>query len=319
MGAIFLQGWDSTPGAEKWVKLICDNTGRLIIDPTAILENPPTEDEAKKAATSEWAYDHWKDAAAHHAKYTDDESRAAIGNILNSSGRLTASLNCNYHGLVQNVGFDMISGLESTKWVRLTSSLNAANLRLIGYIVGGGVTPAALYVHNGTDYELVATEPVVDTKIGTHAAIVDAHHARYTNAEAVAACNLDGNLYWSCPGIHFDGSDPSLDDITKSTNGSIIANADGVVFVAAVDLPDGATVTGAIVYGNAGIQDVPWILRRVKHTDLTAVNMASADIGSEDTSITSPVIDNSLYSYILITSNTVTNDIIYGARITYTL
>jgi len=319
MGAIFLQGWDSTPGAEKWVKLICDNTGRLIIDPTAILENPPTEDEAKKAATSEWAYDHWKDAAAHHAKYTDADSRAAIGGLFNGLGEMLINLNGLFRQIVNISQLTLKATYGSAFYTFISAFPTAPELQIGMYQGGVGYVAGTIKIYNGTAFETVIVDTVMDAAILTHKNISAAHHARYTNAEAVAACNLDGNLYWSCPGIHFDGSDPSLDDITKSTNGSIIANADGVVFVAAVDLPDGATVTGAIVYGNAGIQDVPWILRRVKHTDLTAVNMASADIGSEDTSITSPVIDNSLYSYILITSNTVTNDIIYGARITYTL
>jgi len=43
----------------------------------ANLENPPTEDEANKAPTSEWAFDHDAAVDAHHAKYTDAEAKAA--------------------------------------------------------------------------------------------------------------------------------------------------------------------------------------------------------------------------------------------------
>lgn len=64
-----------------WKKVFCDVNGKLIVDPTAILENPPVEDNASKAATSEWCYDHWKLANAHHAKYTDAEARASFSPI----------------------------------------------------------------------------------------------------------------------------------------------------------------------------------------------------------------------------------------------
>lgn len=75
MPGTYLYGWHN--GTSKWVKLICDTNGRLKIDPALILENPPTEDESKKAATSEWSFDHKADASAHHAKYTDLEARTA--------------------------------------------------------------------------------------------------------------------------------------------------------------------------------------------------------------------------------------------------
>lgn len=68
----YVYGWDDA--AQEWVKVACTANGKLLIDPSGFLENPPTEDQDKKAPTSEWAYDHWKDASAHHARYTDQEA-----------------------------------------------------------------------------------------------------------------------------------------------------------------------------------------------------------------------------------------------------
>lgn len=207
MSGGYLYGWDNVNS--KWVKVVCDANGKLKIDPALILENLPTEDETKKGATSEWLYDHWKNAAAHHAKYTD--------------------------------------------------------------------------------------------------------------LEAQTACNLNGNLYWSCAGIHFDAQYPDVADVTKSDNGVITANADTIRFHASVSLPNGATVTGAIIHGNAGSAAETWTLIRVKLSDLTTAELGSANINTEDTSIANAVIDTSLYSYSIYTSSLDINDAIYGARINYTL
>lgn len=203
----YLYGWDSVN--EVWVKLVCDANGKLKIDPALILENPPTEDEAKKGATSEWCFD--------------------------------------------------------------------------------------------------------------HDANVSAHHTKFTAAEAQAACKLDGNLYWSCAGIHFDATYPDIKDIIKHTSGIIEASADGIEFVAAVNLPDKALVTNVIVYGNAAAEAETYRLRRVTINVLATVTMATNNINTVDDSIDYTTVDNSLYAYFITSSSLDTNDRIYGARITYTL
>jgi hypothetical protein len=203
----YLRGWDAVN--EVWVKITCDADGKIIIDPTAILENPPTEDEDKKAPTSEWAFDHAVNAAAHHAKYTD--------------------------------------------------------------------------------------------------------------AEAKAACGLDGTLYWSCAGIAFDAAYPDINDVRKYIDGVFYVNGDGIFLTTSVNLPNGAIVTGAVVLGNAAATDEGWALRRIKLSDASVNTLATADINTEDTSISYAIIDNSLYAYLFYTSSLDTGDQIYGARISYTI
>lgn len=207
MPGVYLQGWDSV--AKKWVKIICDAAGKLMIDPTLILENPPTEDESKKAPSSEWAYDHWKAAGAHHVKYTD--------------------------------------------------------------------------------------------------------------LEAQTACNLNGGLYWSCAGVHFDALNPAINLVTKSAYGYIRADADGISFLGSVNLPHGCTVSGCIVYGNDAAASESWYLNRVTLLDGTYSIMAQQSINTEDITITNPVINNSLYVYYLETTSFDTDDLIYGALIVYNL
>lgn len=73
---VILKAWDATN--EVYRKLVCNDEGKLIIDPTEIFEDNPTENEHGKAPTSDWGYEHENDASAHHAKYTDAEAVSAV-------------------------------------------------------------------------------------------------------------------------------------------------------------------------------------------------------------------------------------------------
>lgn len=297
----------------------CDSQGRLIVDPSLLFENPPTEDETKKAPTSEWAYDHAANANAHHtppvagdfdhndlanigtddhhAKYTDAEARAAINNILSQYGYLNTYLNCNCKALTRVKQFEL-------KWVTadnfstsFISVYGEATIRIIGGQSGVGNVAANLEIYDGSDYQEVP-------HLGRLLADIS---------------SVFGTLYWSCAGTHFDASDPSNDDITKQDTGVVQANADGITLVASVHLPDGATVTGVEVYGNAAAAAESWSLIRYALDQSGSAAMASENINTEDTSISNAVIDNSAYIYVLATSSIDTNDQVYSARISYTL
>jgi len=71
----------------------------LPVDPIDFLENPPSEDESEKTATSEWLYDHWKDVDAHHNKYTDVEARASINDIFGSDGKADSDIDLDIYNL----------------------------------------------------------------------------------------------------------------------------------------------------------------------------------------------------------------------------
>ena len=93
-----MMGWDAD--AKVWRKLVCNAAGKLIIDPSEILEDPPTAGEAGKAATSNWSHDHAANASAHHARYTDAE---AVSSWKNRLATLTAGTYKNYD--VTNISF----------------------------------------------------------------------------------------------------------------------------------------------------------------------------------------------------------------------
>jgi hypothetical protein len=291
----YLHGWDGTN--EVWVKIVCDANGKLKIDPTLILENPPTEDQDKKAPTSEWAYDHWKDVAAHHAKFTAAEARAAINDIFGADGIADSNINIGAHEVSGITYFKLLDRLDRGGFFTQGYDAVSKNMRMSAKDSLGAYQTLAWEIYNGTVYEKVATEPWVDAKYD----------------------KLVGTLYWSCAGVHFDGVNPASDAIQKMQDGSVGANADGIEFIVNVDLPDGATVVGVEVFGNAAASAETWTLNRIALADATNVTLATANINTEDTSIDNATVDNSTYSYYFYTSSLDTDDSIYGARITYTL
>ena len=126
--------------------------------------------------------------------------------------------------------------------------------------------------------------------------------------------------YWSCSGVAFIPVTPSTDNVTINQNaaGKASAEADGIYFAADVILPQGAEVTGIIVYGNTAAEAETFSLSRVSLTGGTGETMAAENIGTEDTTISNATIDNENYAYHIGTSSLDTNDEIWGARITYT-
>ena len=467
----YLFGWD--PDAPGWVKVSCNPAGELDIDATAIFENPPTEDEAAKGPSSEWAFDHDADAAAHHAKYTDANSRAAINNILSSTGKITRDIDCDYNGMrfLKSLEFKYQAG--ETQWVDMVKDANGKDLKLHAHKSIGGYadldiliyrtdhnvkvihddsfqTALALYLEesptNGvvnkaptsnwafdhdananahhtpptagdfnhqdlanrgandhhtpptagdfnhqdlvnrgaadhhakyTNAEAIAAAAVYEenptdnltTKAPTsnwafdHKADVAAHHSKYTDADAiaaaavyenpptedenakaptsewafdhntntsahhakyldaaaVAACGLDGTLRHTISGVAFKPHSPNSVAHSYLISGSLRISDNSINVYASIELPDGVTVTWCAVYGNAGASSETWTLYRVALSDQTRVAMASALVTGGDSTITNPVINNSLYVYFITVTSLMANDDIHAARINFTL
>ena len=126
-----------------------------------------------------------------------------------------------------------------------------------------------------------------------------------------------GTYYWSIPGTGFlPGREFNV--YLRNTAGSLECGEDeNDIFLAPVSLPNGATVTKVIVYGSES--DETWGLVRTNLNAETGAAMATANVNTEDTTITNPTIDNSTYDYHFWTQYWNLNEKIYGARITYTL
>ncbi len=136
--------------------------------------------------------------------------------------------------------------------------------------------------------------------------------------EGIGTANSNGTYIWNCTGTNFVPILPATQTHSYITPSGIFnPQVNGVTSYAHVSLPHSAIVTAAIVWG-VGAGET-WDLRRVKLSDVTNLSMATADLNSEDTSISNATIDNVNYAYFLVTSSLDSADQINGARITYTL
>ena len=359
----YLYGWYENGVNSKWVKMQCDASGFLKVDPGELFENPPVEDQAKKGPSSEWAYDHWKNAAAHHAKYTDAEAIDAnfpriltltTGNYADtdltnydlvmldtsggdinlygfaggSEGKTVFFVKANDVGGVHiwNTHGSAAAGCKIITTNFGTQSIAANKLTNFYLIWTATLWRLDKYMINHID-DLFQNVPADNEMLRgptsnwayDHNANVAAHHARYTDLEAQTACKLNGSLYWSIPGSSFMETDAYNAQVTRIVTGTMTVDAFTQAFIGTVNLPNGVTVTGAICYGNAAAEDKTWTLRRVKLSDLTNATLATAVINTEDTTIDNATIDNSLYAYFFYTNSFEVGEILYGARITYTL
>lgn len=313
----YLYGWD--PVNEIWVKMICDADGYLKIDPSEIFEDDPTEDLSTKGPSSKWAFAHKALPGAHHNKFTAAESRAAINNVLSSTGAYLQMCDVGFHELRNATIIRLQSEFYADYFLMFQPINNGQDVKIMAYESGVGWVAANFYVWDGADDRKLCTEIIADNKITTHKNITNAHHAKYTDANAQVACNLSGDLYWARPGNNFLSRDPQKHNYTRAITGQLICDENGIDFMVAVNLPHGCTVTGVIVYGDETAEGKTWELQGVKLTDLTLLPMATATVNTTDSSIDDPIIDNSLYGYCIHVIDYDINMEIYGARITYTL
>ncbi|KKM76403.1 hypothetical protein LCGC14_1380460 [marine sediment metagenome] len=130
------------------------------------------------------------------------------------------------------------------------------------------------------------------------------------------ATTTTGTKYWSIPGIAFTTRNPDVNDIINSASGGISSVTSGSeIYIAPVVLPNGAEISEVIVYGS-DVADT-WTLYRGL-IDTTGEIMATANVNTADTSITSPIIDNKVYSYWIILATAAAGEDVHAARITYT-
>ena len=127
--------------------------------------------------------------------------------------------------------------------------------------------------------------------------------------------------YWSTGGVGFLAQQPDTEDVNYNANGWGEATATGnaIAFTCAVYLPHNAVVTAITVFGNAGAAAETYTLERNDFAAGTPDEMAGANIGTEDASISNATINNNTHQYWINTSTLDANDIIYGVRITYTI
>lgn len=131
----------------------------------------------------------------------------------------------------------------------------------------------------------------------------------------------DKGEVWSASGTLFTTENPDVNDYSYgTTDGGIIADADNLRFFCPVNLPQGVTITKVIVQGNAAaIAGITWTLRKIEKAGSTNATIATAAVGTEDNTITEPVVDNNNFTYFIGcgANEFDINDKIFGAQITY--
>ena len=141
--------------------------------------------------------------------------------------------------------------------------------------------------------------------------------------EGIGTANSNGTYVWSCSAHNFKAANQAVGaDLYTYTEGygsEVEAEEADVRMRAPVFLPHGAVITAAKVYGDASAAAEFWKLVRAPLNTGAYEDIASADINVEDTSISNATVDNSVYCYYFTGSRLDNTDIIYGARIIYTL
>ena len=141
----------------------------------------------------------------------------------------------------------------------------------------------------------------------------DKNYVKTISQISLTATSTTTTKDWSCAGNNFMGVQPGIDDLNR--NNGITTCTGGATLAAPVFLPDGVTVTKALVNGNADTET--WGLYRNALDGTSNTTMGSASIDTEDTTISNATIDNGTYKYYFSATNLDAGEAIHGARITY--
>ena len=174
--------------------------------------------------------------------------------------------------------------------LKLPANFKLPNIFVHSRQIGEGFqtkeSPPPAIIDEGVTADIIA---------GTGITVTDDEEANTTTVALTSKTS-----YWSAPGNIFKANVTGTARIYSETEGSCWANADNITLVAPVCLPDGAVVTGAVVYGDASAQAETWhLVRQAINSGAAGGDMATTNIGTEDTTITDATIDNSNIGFIL--------------------
>ena len=129
--------------------------------------------------------------------------------------------------------------------------------------------------------------------------------------------------YWSASPDQFQSTTSAeawIIDTTYTNRAlAVVGGFDWRTITCHVNLPHGAVVTGAIIDGVPGATPLVWTLYRIQIAgEVSGTALASANVGTEDTTISNATIDNSTYVYYFGFGANSDEPWVTGARITYT-
>ena len=127
--------------------------------------------------------------------------------------------------------------------------------------------------------------------------------------------------YVSIPGLAFKPTDPTNTENYNYGSGynsnaiAIFGGGVGQSFKASIQIPHAGSIVSMIVDGNDAT--TTWQLRREGIDGVGAMTIATEAVGTEDTSIYAPIVDNINSCYTVGLLNAASGTIVFGARIGY--
>lgn len=163
-----MQGWDGT----QWVNVLVNAAGKLIIDPSEILEDTPTDGEVGKAPTSNWAHDHADLPDIHHARqHAIDAAADHTGVITDTQHGVRTLANAHAHSALSGIG---------------------ANDHHVAFVTADHTAIGNAAPHHAEAHTLASHTTKAHSELTGVGA--NDHHVKYTNAEALAAAIAGGAL-----------------------------------------------------------------------------------------------------------------------------
>lgn len=215
------------------------------------------------------------------------------------------------NGKVNDTGNETIAGIKTfssfpvTPSSSPTTNYQVANKKYVDDNIGGisfGNTGRLPYMNTGAP----GTDFNYSSNLSFNGTILTVGDLTYTTK----------TYYKAISPLLFTTGSPDIDNVDMHGI-SIDANQDNVVFMCPVDLPHGATIISVIMHGSTSGKI--WQLNRSPHSSTGISSVADATLNVSSSSITTPTVDNSTYSYYIFVYDIDNTQSVYGGSVTYTM
>lgn len=197
------------------VTVVYDDTANTLTlsssDTQNTIDNTATSGNTDHSISSDWAYIHENDVDAHHSRYTGAEAVSAVNAETSLSVNITGDADTVDGFHASDLGSDVSD--DGVQVVAKATDINFGNFLSV---VDDGDGTVTVNADGGTDADTVDgahlsdIQSEIDSDISTHTSDSDAHHAKYTDSEAITAINGDTNHATNASHNYFSGSHTDL-------------------------------------------------------------------------------------------------------------